>query len=116
MITGLHAIVFTPDAEAVRAFLRDVLELPSVDAGGGWPIFALPPAELTAHPTSGEGHHEIYLICDNIEATVEEFEHKGVEFTTGVEDAGWGRVTHLRLPDGGQFALYEPKHPRPRAS
>src|SRR5947209_6814160 len=69
MISGVHAIIFTRDADAVRAFLRDVLELPSVDAGGGWPIFALPPAELAAHPTDDAGHHELYLMSDDIEGS-----------------------------------------------
>jgi catechol 2,3-dioxygenase-like lactoylglutathione lyase family enzyme len=116
MITGVHAIVFTPEPEAIRAFFGDVLGLPSVDAGGGWPIFALPPAELAAHPTIHGGHHELYLICDDIKATVAELQRKGVEFTTEVEDAGWGLLTRLRLPDGGELALYEPKHPRPLSS
>lgn len=116
MITGVHAIMFSRDAEAVRTFLRDVLALPSVDAGGGWPIFALPPAELAAHPTSSESHHELYLICDDINTTVAELKRKGVEFTTEVVDAGWGVVTRLRVPDGGELTLYEPKHPRPLPS
>jgi catechol 2,3-dioxygenase-like lactoylglutathione lyase family enzyme len=72
VITGVHAVIFTSDAEGVRAFFRDVLGLSSVDAGGGWLIFALPPAELAAHPTDGEGHHELYLMCDDVQATVEE--------------------------------------------
>jgi catechol 2,3-dioxygenase-like lactoylglutathione lyase family enzyme len=72
LINGVHAIIFSEDAESVRAFFRDVLGLPSVDAGGGWLIFALPPAELAAHPDGGEGRHELYLMCDDIRATVEE--------------------------------------------
>ena len=113
MITGVHAIVFTQDPAAVRAFFRDVLALPSVDAGGGWPVFALPPAELAAHPTDEPGHHQLYLMCDDIEATVEELKSKGVEFTGDVADAGWGLITMLRLPDGSELPLYEPKHPSP---
>jgi predicted enzyme related to lactoylglutathione lyase len=113
VITGVHAIVFTKDPEAVRAFFRDVLGLPSVDAGGGWPIFALPPAELAAHPTDTEGHHELYLMCDDIEATVKELQGKGVDFTTDIADVGWGLMTRLRLPDGSELPLYEPKHPSP---
>ena len=88
MITGAHAILFTPDADGLRAFVRDVLGLPSVDAGGGWLIFALPPAELAAHPTEGETRHELYLMCDDIEATVEELRAKGVEFSAPVSDEG----------------------------
>jgi predicted enzyme related to lactoylglutathione lyase len=113
VITGVHAIVFTQDPASVRAFFRDVLELPSVDAGGGWPVFALPPAELAAHPTDEQGHHQLYLMCDDIEATVEELTSRGVEFTGGIADAGWGLITLLRLPDGSELPLYEPKHPSP---
>jgi predicted enzyme related to lactoylglutathione lyase len=113
VITGVHAIVFTKDPQAVRAFFRDVLALPSVDAGGGWPIFALPPAELAAHPTDDEGHHELYLMCDDIEATVKELQGKGADFTTGIADVGWGLMTRLRLPDGSELPLYEPRHPSP---
>ena len=114
MINGIHAIVFTKDPAAVRAFLRDVLELPSVDAGGGWPIFELPPAELAAHPTDDEqGHHELYLMCDDIEATVKDLRGKGVEFTTDLTDSGWGLMTRMRLPDATELPLYQPKHPSP---
>jgi hypothetical protein len=90
-----------------------VLELPSVDAGGGWPIFALPPAELAAHPADGDGRCELYLMCDDIEVAVRELKARGVEFVDDVRDAGWGLLTALRLPDGGRLGLYEPRHPRP---
>lgn len=113
VIIGVHAIVFTREPEGVRAFFRDVLGLSSVDAGGGWPIFALPPAELAAHPADEESHHELYLMCDNIGATVEELKGKGVDFTADIRDAGWGLMTQLRLPDGSELALYEPSHPSP---
>jgi catechol 2,3-dioxygenase-like lactoylglutathione lyase family enzyme len=113
MIDGVHAILFTRDAEALRAFLRDVLELPSVDAGGGWPIFALPPAELAAHPSEDGGRSELYLMCDDIEATVAALEAKGVALAGPVRDEGWGMVTAIRLPGGGELGLYEPRHPRP---
>ena len=113
MITGVHAIVFTQDAEALRAFLHDVLELPSVDAGGGWLIFALPPAELAAHPSVGDEHHALYLICDDVTATVAELEAKGVQFARPVSDEGFGLVTAIRLPGGGELGLYEPRHPTP---
>jgi catechol 2,3-dioxygenase-like lactoylglutathione lyase family enzyme len=105
MITGVHAIVFADDAEATRAFLRDVLELPSVDAGGGWLIFALPPAELAAHPAESGGRHELYLMCDDIEATRAELEAKGVEFTAPVSDQGFGLLTSLRAGRRGARAL-----------
>ena len=111
MISGVHAILYSKDAEGVRAFLRDVLELPSVDAGGGWLIFALPPAELAAHPTESDGHHELYLMCDDINATVAELKAKGVEFTKEISDEGFGLLTALRLPGGGELGLYEPRHP-----
>ena len=113
MITGAHAIVFTKHAEDVRAFLRDVLELSSVDAGGGWLIFAVTPGELAVHPTDEDPHHELYLMCEDVHATVEELEDKGVKFTRPITDAGWGLITALELPDGRDLALYEPRHPRP---
>ena len=113
MITGAHAVMFTRDADGLRAFLRDVLDFESVDAGGGWLIFALPPAELAAHPSDGDTSIELYLMCDDIEATVAELQAKGVEFTRPVSDEGWGLVTAMRVPGGGQLGLYEPRHPTP---
>jgi catechol 2,3-dioxygenase-like lactoylglutathione lyase family enzyme len=113
MITGVHAVIFTTDAEADRAFFRDVLELRSVDAGGGWLIFALPPAELAAHPADEGSHHELYLMCDDVHATVEELKTKGVDFSRPVSDEGFGLVTAIRLPGGGELGLYEPRHPTP---
>ncbi len=115
MITGAHAIVYSLDADADRAFFRDVLGFPSVDAGGGWLIFALPPAELAAHPADAGGRHELYLMCDEIESTVAELQAKGVEFTTPVSDQGFGLLTSLKLPGGGELGLYEPRHPIPHA-
>jgi predicted enzyme related to lactoylglutathione lyase len=111
VITGVHALVFSKDAEAVRAFFSDVLGLPSVDAGGGWLIFALPPAELAVHPAEQSGAHELYLMCDDIAATVEELKAKGVEFATPVTEQGFGLMTRLKLPGGGELGLYEPRHP-----
>jgi hypothetical protein len=113
VITGVHAIVFSPAAEQVRAFLTDVLDLPSVDAGGGWLIFALPPAELAVHPAGGAGHHELYLMCDDIHATLAELRAKGVEVARDVSDQGWGLLAAIRLPDGGEFPIYQPRHPSP---
>jgi catechol 2,3-dioxygenase-like lactoylglutathione lyase family enzyme len=113
VITGVHAIIFTREAEGVRAFLRDVLELPSVDAGGGWLIFALPPAELAAHPAEEDGRHELYLMCDDIRATVAELKAKGVEVSDEISDEGFGLMTSLALPGGGELALYEPRHASP---
>ena len=111
MINGAHALIFSPDAEGLRTFLRDTLEFPSVDAGGGWLIFALPPAELAAHPANGDLHHELYLMCDDIEATREVLTGKGVEFTRPVSDEGFGLMTAIKLPGGGELGLYEPRHP-----
>ena len=113
MITGVHATIFTSDADGVRAFFREVLGLSWVDAGGGWLIFALPPAELAAHPTEESGHHELYLMCDDIQATVAELKAKGVEFTDEISDEGFGLMTSLRLPGGSELGLYEPRHPTP---
>jgi predicted enzyme related to lactoylglutathione lyase len=115
MIDGLHAILFTRDADALRAFLRDVLELPSVDAGGGWDIFGLPPAELAAHPAEESGA-ELYLMCDDIEATVAELRTKGAEIARPVSNEGFGLITAITLPDGGELGLYEPRHPTPLAA
>ncbi len=113
MITGIHAITYTGDPDATREFLRDVLQLPSVDAGGGWPIFALPPAELAAHPTDGPARHELYLMCDEFDATVRELAAKGVVFSEPVSEQSWGRVTAFQLPGGARIGLYEPRHPSP---
>ena len=114
MITGAHAVLFSTDAEADRAFIRDVLEFKSVDAGHGWLIFALPPAEVAVHPTDAGSSHELYLMCDDIRATVAELERKGVEFARPVADQGWGLLTAIVLPGGGQLGLYEPRHPTPQ--
>jgi predicted enzyme related to lactoylglutathione lyase len=111
VITGLHALIFNQDADAVRAFFRDKLGFQSVDAGGGWLIFAMPPAELAVHPTDDGGYHELYLMCDDIEKTVEELKRKGVEFTGEITEARFGRMTTLRIPGGAELALYQPAHP-----
>lgn len=113
MITGVHAIVFSPAADKVRAFFADVLGMSSVDAGGGWLIFALPPAELAVHPADGTDRHELYLMCDNIEDTLAELRAKGVEVARDVSDQGWGLLAALRLPDGGELPIYQPRHPSP---
>jgi catechol 2,3-dioxygenase-like lactoylglutathione lyase family enzyme len=115
MITGAHVVLYTRDVEADRAFLRDTLGLDAVDAGRGWLIFALPPAELAAHPTDAEPYHELYLMCDDIDATVAELKAQGVKFTAEIAEQRWGLTTALRLPGGGRLALYEPRHPQPQA-
>jgi predicted enzyme related to lactoylglutathione lyase len=116
MITGVHAVMFSRDAEALRRFLGEVLDMPSVDAGGGWLIFALPPAELAAHPTAGDPHHGLYLMCDDIEATMAQLAARGVRFRRPVRDEGFGLMTAIELPDGTELGLYEPRHPSPLAS
>lgn len=112
MITGTHSIIYTSQADEVRAFLRDTLGVRSIDSGGGWLIFALPPSELAVHPIdTGDFTYELYLTCDDINATVEELKGKGVEFTQPISDEGWGLLTSLRLPGGAELGLYEPRHP-----
>lgn len=113
MIKAVHAILYSHDAEADRAFFRDVLGWRHVDAGGGWLIFAQPPAELALHPIDGPEKHEIWLMCDDIEATVAELGGRGVAFTGPVQDERFGRTTGIRLPGGGTLGLYEPRHPSP---
>jgi predicted enzyme related to lactoylglutathione lyase len=114
-VTGAHVLLYTSEPDAVRAIFRDVFGWKHVDAGGGWLIFALPPAELAAHPADAGGRHELYLMCDEIEATVAALEAKGVEFTGPVSDEGFGLLTSLKLPGGGELGLYEPRHPIPHA-
>ena len=111
VINGIHAIVYSAEAEKARDFFRDVLGFSSVDAGHGWLIFALPPAELAVHPDEAGGRQELYLMCDDIHATVAELKSKGVEFTRPVTDQRWGLLTRLRIPGGGEMGLYEPRHP-----
>jgi catechol 2,3-dioxygenase-like lactoylglutathione lyase family enzyme len=113
VITGVHTIIFTRDPEQARVFFRDVLGLPSIDAGGGWLIFALPPAELAFHPTDAVGHQQLYFMCDDIHATVAELKAKGVEFTRGITEERFGLITSLRVPGGDELALYQPSHPSP---
>jgi catechol 2,3-dioxygenase-like lactoylglutathione lyase family enzyme len=112
MITGLHSIIYSPDAEKVRAFLRDVLGFKSVDAGHGWLIFAAPPAEIAMHPLEqgAKPHHELYLMCDDLKATMKELADKGVQ-CSAVTEARWGSLTSIQLPGGGELGLYQPKHP-----
>ena len=110
MIMGSHVIVYSRDAPADRAFFADVLGLPGVDAGGGWLIFTVPPAELAVHPSDGPTGHELYFMCDDLEATMRQLHGKGVEFTDGVSEERWGRLTRFRLPGGGEVGMYEPRH------
>ena len=109
MISGTHVVVYSKDAEADRAFFSDVLGFKSVDAGHGWLIFALPPAEAAFHPAK-EGAHELYFMCDDLKAEMAHLAKKGVKFSK-VEDARWGSITKMLLPGGGEVGLYQPKHP-----
>jgi catechol 2,3-dioxygenase-like lactoylglutathione lyase family enzyme len=111
VINGSHVILFSADPEADRAFFADVLEQPHVDAGGGWLIFKIPPAELAVHPADGPPGHELYFMCDDLDATVSDLRAKGVEFAADVSEERWGRLTRFRLPGGGEVGLYEPRHP-----
>jgi predicted enzyme related to lactoylglutathione lyase len=113
MITGVHAIVFNSDADGTRAFLRDTLGLPFVDAGGGWLIFALPPAEIAAHPAGEAPHVELYLMCDDVHEEVRRLKAKGVELTRPISEESFGLVTGIALPGGSELGLYEPTHPSP---
>jgi catechol 2,3-dioxygenase-like lactoylglutathione lyase family enzyme len=113
VITGAHLMLFSPDAEADRAFLRDVLQLPYVRAGGAddpWLIFGLPPTELGVHPTDGAASLTMYLMCDDVATTVEVLSARGVRFTGEPQDQGWGIVTALLLPSGAEVGLYQPRH------
>lgn len=111
MINGAHLIIYSLDAEADRAFIRDVLHYPHVDAGGGWLVFKLPPAEVAVHPAESQGSHELFLMCDNLEATMVELTAAGVVFSRPVSEERWGRLTAVKLPGGGELGLYEPRHP-----
>ena len=111
MISGAHAMIFSADPDADRAFLKDVLEIPHVDSGGGWLIFRLPPAELGVHG-GDNGFHQLYFICDDVDAFVAAMTSKGV--TCGdIEAAPWGRITYVMLPGGGKLGVYQATHARP---
>jgi catechol 2,3-dioxygenase-like lactoylglutathione lyase family enzyme len=115
MITGTHAILYADDADAARAFFRDVLGLPYVDdGGGGWLIFRLPPAEAGIHPSDAEGAthgtHQLFLMCDDVTATVADLKAKGAEFEGDVADHGWGLLISLKVPGAGTIGLYQPRH------
>ncbi len=111
MIIGAHAIIYSRDAQADRTFIRDVFGFDAVDAGGGWLIFALPPAEIAVHPDDVAGRHELYLMCDDIDATVSELKQKGVRIKKPIADLRFGRLVSVELPGGGELGVYEPKHP-----
>jgi hypothetical protein len=112
MIIGAHAIIYSTNSDADRAFLRDVLELTHVDVGGGWLIFGLPPAEVAVHPGEDGGVHELYLMSDDIGKFCERMALHGIATAT-VQNAGWGLLTHVTLPGGGKLGVYQPRHARP---
>ena len=110
MIFGAHTIIYSRDAEADRAFLRDVLGFSSVDAGHGWLIFALPPAELAVHPADENNRHELYLMCDDLATEIARLATKSIACSE-VHEERWGSITGIQLPGGGLIGLYQPKHP-----
>src|SRR5579864_258426 len=114
MINGAHAIIYSHDADADRIFFMDVLGLHSVDAGGGWLIFGLPPAEVAVHPQEpGKPGHELYLMCADLEATLTDLKGKGASVEPRLYDERWGRLAFLQLPGGARLGIYQPRHPRP---
>jgi catechol 2,3-dioxygenase-like lactoylglutathione lyase family enzyme len=113
MITGMHAVIYSKDADADRAFFRNILGFPFVDAGGGWLIFATPPAEVAMHPAEVNDRHEIFLLCEDVDAEVARLTGEGVACAS-ISEEPWGRLTSLRLPGGGKLGLYQPRHPTPR--
>jgi len=110
MISGAHVILYSRDANADRDFLREILGFSSVDAGHGWLIFALPPAEAAVHPAEENGRHELYFMCDDLEAEMAELGKQGVKCSE-VHKERWGSITKIRLPGGGEVGLYQPTHP-----
>src|SRR5438876_8605539 len=114
MITGAHSIIYSKDAEADRVFLRDMLKLTNVDVGGGWLIFGLPPAEVAVHPSEKNNVHEFYLMSSDIKAFIAQMETHNIACGP-VRDEGWGLLTSLTLPGGGNLGIYEPRHARPKA-
>lgn len=110
MIFGAHVVVYSADADADRNFFRDVLGFPPVDAGHGWLIFALPPAEAAFHPGERNGPHELYFMCDDLEAEMRSLGERGVT-CSGIKQERWGSITRIKLPGGGDLGLYQPKHP-----
>ena len=112
MFIGAHVIVYSKNAEADRDFFRDVLGFSSVDAGHGWLIFALPPAEAAVHPAEENGRHELYLMCNDLKAEIAALKTKGVPCSAVLQER-WGSLTRIKLPGGGEIGLYQPKHPSP---
>ena len=110
MISGAHVVLYSKNADADRNFFRDILGFRSVDAGHGWLIFALPPGEAAFHPSEGDSRHEMYLLCDDLEAEISSLAKKGVP-CSAVKEERWGSITQIQLPGGGRLGLYQPRHP-----
>ena len=113
MIVGAHSIIYSRKPEADRAFLRDVLDLTHVDAGDGWLIFGLPPAELAVHPSAENDVHEFFLMCDDVRSFVARMRKRGIRCTR-VQEQSWGALARVTLPGGGKLGIYQPRHPRPK--
>ena len=114
MFIGAHSVIYSKDADADRAFLRDVIGFPNVDAGNGWLIFGLPPAEVAVHPSADNNVNELYLMTDDVDAVVATMQAKGVS-TELIATQPWGRLTYVALPGGGKLGIYQPRHVRPPA-
>ena len=112
MINGAHVVVYSKNPDADRAFFRDVLQFPWVDAGHGWLIFAMPPLEAAFHDSEKNDHHELFFMCDDLAATLRDLKSKDVQVSS-VSEQRWGKTAFLDLPGGGKIGIYEPKHPSP---
>jgi len=115
MVNGAHVVIYSKDPEADRAFFRDILKFPWVDAGQGWLIFALPPLEAAFHDSEKNDQHELFLMCDGLDATLSDLKSKHVQVSDASEQR-WGRLASFTLPGGGKIGIYEPKHPSPLKS
>jgi hypothetical protein len=113
MITGVHTIIYSKNAEADKAFFRDILKLTNVDVGQGWLIFGLPPSELAVHPSHDDEHHEIYLMCEDIRMFVQQMTKYKIACSE-IKDQGWGLLIELTLPGGGKLGVYQPRHESPK--
>ena len=112
MINGAHTIIYSTNPAADRAFLRDILKFPHVDAGEGWLIFGLPPAELAVHPSDQSDKQELFLLCDDIQVFVQEMAQQNINYSN-IQNQSWGQITYITLPGGGKLGVYQPTHARP---
>jgi hypothetical protein len=114
MIIGAHSIIFSKDPEADRHFFRDVLRFAHVDVGDGWLIFGLPQAEMAVHPADENNRHELFLMCDDVEALIADMAQHAIACEP-IQEQDWGRLTYVTLPGGGNLGVYQPKHARPQS-